>query len=157
MSRAKAGADLVYLDPPYAPPRDDNDYLKRYWFLEGLATYWDNGTAAVMKVVVCFPHLRQRLLYLHGGAGVLLDEFHAFGEVEEGAEGGEGVVAGGLGHAALDERLEEELLNIGNGDEVDGLVEVGEHMRLEVALVAVLACLVLVACNFEPLREVVRQ
>lgn len=49
VSSAKAGADLVYLDPPYAPPRDDNDYVKRYWFLEGLATYWDNGTASVMK------------------------------------------------------------------------------------------------------------
>jgi DNA adenine methylase/adenine-specific DNA-methyltransferase len=32
--------DLVYLDPPYAPPRDDNCYVKRYHFLEGLAVYW---------------------------------------------------------------------------------------------------------------------
>lgn len=32
--------DLVYLDPPYAPPRDDNDYIKRYHFLEGLSAYW---------------------------------------------------------------------------------------------------------------------
>jgi adenine-specific DNA-methyltransferase len=31
------------------PPRDDNDYVKRYWFLEGLADYWDNGTATVMR------------------------------------------------------------------------------------------------------------
>jgi DNA adenine methylase/adenine-specific DNA-methyltransferase len=30
----------VYLDPPYAPPRDDNDYIKRYHFLEGLCSYW---------------------------------------------------------------------------------------------------------------------
>ena len=36
--------DLVYLDPPYAPPRDDNDYIKRYHFLEGLATYWRGQT-----------------------------------------------------------------------------------------------------------------
>lgn len=48
VSGAKAGADLVYLDPPYAPPRDDNDYIKRYWFLEGLSNYWEDGTAAVM-------------------------------------------------------------------------------------------------------------
>ncbi len=34
------GYDLVYFDPPYAPPRDDNDYIKRYHFLEGLALYW---------------------------------------------------------------------------------------------------------------------
>lgn len=34
------GIDLVYLDPPYVPPRDDNDYIKRYHFLEGLSLYW---------------------------------------------------------------------------------------------------------------------
>ena len=31
---------VAYLDPPYAPPRDDTCYVKRYHFLEGLATYW---------------------------------------------------------------------------------------------------------------------
>lgn len=31
---------LAYLDPPYAPPKDDTCYIKRYHFLEGLATYW---------------------------------------------------------------------------------------------------------------------
>jgi adenine-specific DNA-methyltransferase len=36
--------DLVYLDPPYAPPRDDNDYIKRYHFLEGLSLYWKGQT-----------------------------------------------------------------------------------------------------------------
>lgn len=32
--------DVVYLDPPYAPPKDDNCYIKRYHFLEGLSVYW---------------------------------------------------------------------------------------------------------------------
>jgi DNA adenine methylase/adenine-specific DNA-methyltransferase len=36
--------DLVYLDPPYAPPRDDNCYIKRYHFLEGLSCYWRGQT-----------------------------------------------------------------------------------------------------------------
>lgn len=36
--------DVVYLDPPYAPPRDDNCYIKRYHFLEGLSVYWRNQT-----------------------------------------------------------------------------------------------------------------
>ncbi|WP_237704732.1 DNA adenine methylase [Nesterenkonia sp. F] len=36
--------DIVYLDPPYAPPRDDNDYIKRYHFLEGLSVYWRGVT-----------------------------------------------------------------------------------------------------------------
>ncbi|MDY7106822.1 MAG: DNA adenine methylase [Actinomycetota bacterium] len=35
-----AGYDIVYLDPPYAPPKDDNCYIKRYHFLEGLSVYW---------------------------------------------------------------------------------------------------------------------
>jgi len=33
--------DVVYLDPPYAPPSDDADYTKRYHFLEGLSDYWE--------------------------------------------------------------------------------------------------------------------
>jgi adenine-specific DNA-methyltransferase len=36
----KEGFALAYFDPPYAPPRDDTCYIKRYHFLEGLATYW---------------------------------------------------------------------------------------------------------------------
>ena len=35
-----SGTAVAYLDPPYAPPRDDTCYVKRYHFLEGLATYW---------------------------------------------------------------------------------------------------------------------
>jgi adenine-specific DNA-methyltransferase len=32
--------DLVYMDPPYVPRADDNCYMKRYHFLEGLSCYW---------------------------------------------------------------------------------------------------------------------
>jgi len=34
------GIDLVYLDPPYVPRSDDNCYMKRYHFLEGLSCHW---------------------------------------------------------------------------------------------------------------------
>ncbi|MCI0485788.1 MAG: DNA adenine methylase [Blastocatellia bacterium] len=34
-------ADLVYLDPPYVSLRSDNDYSRRYHFIEGLARYWE--------------------------------------------------------------------------------------------------------------------
>jgi adenine-specific DNA-methyltransferase len=34
------GFSVAYFDPPYAPPRDDTCYIKRYHFLEGLSTYW---------------------------------------------------------------------------------------------------------------------
>ena len=32
--------DLVYMDPPSVPRADDNCYIKRYHFLEGLASNW---------------------------------------------------------------------------------------------------------------------
>ena len=30
----------MYFDPPYVPRADDNCYMKRYHFLEGLSCYW---------------------------------------------------------------------------------------------------------------------
>ena len=35
-----ATADLVYIDPPYFTPKSDNEYVRRYHFLEGLARSW---------------------------------------------------------------------------------------------------------------------
>lgn len=32
--------DLVYFDPPYVSPHSDNDYTRRYHFMEGLTRYW---------------------------------------------------------------------------------------------------------------------
>lgn len=37
---APTDVDLVYLDPPYVPRADDNCYVKRYHFVEGLSCYW---------------------------------------------------------------------------------------------------------------------
>lgn len=34
------GYDLVYIDPPYVSPHSDNDYTRRYHFVEGYITYW---------------------------------------------------------------------------------------------------------------------
>jgi DNA adenine methylase len=33
-------ADLVYMDPPYYSPYSDNDYVRRYHFVEGIACDW---------------------------------------------------------------------------------------------------------------------
>jgi DNA adenine methylase len=33
--------DLVYIDPPYFSPHSDNEYLRRYHFIEGLVRYWE--------------------------------------------------------------------------------------------------------------------
>ena len=32
--------DLVYIDPPYYSPLSDNEYVRRYHFIEGLARDW---------------------------------------------------------------------------------------------------------------------
>lgn len=34
-------ADLVYIDPPYYSPLSDNEYVRRYHFVEGLACDWE--------------------------------------------------------------------------------------------------------------------
>jgi len=34
-------ADLIYLDPPYLTPNSDNDYSRRYHFVEGLVKNWE--------------------------------------------------------------------------------------------------------------------
>lgn len=36
----KVKADLVYIDPPYYTPKSDNEYVRRYHFVEGLARDW---------------------------------------------------------------------------------------------------------------------
>jgi len=36
--------DLVYVDPPYYTPNSDNEYVRRYHFLEGLARNWQGVT-----------------------------------------------------------------------------------------------------------------
>jgi DNA adenine methylase len=41
---AAAGVDLVYLDPPYFSPLSDNEYVRRYHFVEALANDW-NGVS----------------------------------------------------------------------------------------------------------------
>ena len=33
-------ADLVYIDPPYFSPLSDNEYVRRYHFVEGIARNW---------------------------------------------------------------------------------------------------------------------
>jgi DNA adenine methylase/adenine-specific DNA-methyltransferase len=44
-----SGVDLVYMDPPYVPRADDNCYIKRYHFLEGLASYWRDADTEILQ------------------------------------------------------------------------------------------------------------
>jgi adenine-specific DNA-methyltransferase len=47
--------DVVYLDPPYAPPTDDNCYIKRFHFLEGLSRYWEGDTLMMNTLTKKLP------------------------------------------------------------------------------------------------------
>ena len=76
----QAGYDLVYLDPPYAPARDDNCYIKRYHFLEGLSVYWTD-----MKILehTATKKLEKRYTpfsYKRTVVDALLTTFERFGE-----------------------------------------------------------------------------
>lgn len=60
----KQESDLVYMDPPYVPLADDNCYIKRYHFLEGLACYWEGKElmmgSKVRKIVKPFTPFSYR-------------------------------------------------------------------------------------------------
>lgn len=73
-----SGFDLVYLDPPYAPPRDDNDYIKRYHFLEGLSVYWRGQTIMEHTITKKIEKRWTPFAYKHsieGALGGLFDRF----------------------------------------------------------------------------------
>lgn len=42
--KLKERADLVYIDPPYYTPKSDNEYVRRYHFVEGIARDWKGVT-----------------------------------------------------------------------------------------------------------------
>lgn len=42
MKFKKTQYDLVYFDPPYLSLKSDNEYTRRYHFLEGLVSYWSH-------------------------------------------------------------------------------------------------------------------
>jgi DNA adenine methylase/adenine-specific DNA-methyltransferase len=66
LRRDTGPVDLVYMDPPYVPRADDNCYVKRYHFLEGLASYWRgpgteiDATSKVRKIAKRFTPFSYR-------------------------------------------------------------------------------------------------
>lgn len=78
MHFAKADYDLVYLDPPYFSLKSDNEYSRRYHFLEGLVSYWshvqiDYGTKTkkIARVDSAFTHRNQ----IEGAFAQLFDRY----------------------------------------------------------------------------------
>ena len=79
-----SGYDLVYLDPPYAPPTDDADYMKRYHVLQGLAVYWrdqeimqETKTKKIAKKFTPFAYKR----HIESALAGVFDQFHDAGTI----------------------------------------------------------------------------
>lgn len=72
------GQDLVYLDPPYAPPKDDNCYIKRYHFLEGLSVYWEGQTIMENTKTKKLPKRYTPFSYKHSITDALRRTFKQF-------------------------------------------------------------------------------
>ena len=75
-----AGYDLVYLDPPYAPPSDDADYIKRYHFLEGLTCYWRGQTIMEDTITKKIAKKYTPFAYKHTITAALRTTFQQFRE-----------------------------------------------------------------------------
>jgi DNA adenine methylase len=52
--------DLVYIDLPYVSPHSDNDYTRRYHFVEGLARAWRGVELQPRTATRKFARLRSR-------------------------------------------------------------------------------------------------
>ena len=56
----RANADLIYIDPPYFNPNGDNDYVRRYHFLEGLVRDWKGVEIDMNTKTHKFPSYRSQ-------------------------------------------------------------------------------------------------
>jgi len=72
------GVDLVYLDPPYVPRADDNCYIKRYHFLEGLSCYWQGLDIDYTTKVRKIPKLHTPFSYRREASDAFARLFHRF-------------------------------------------------------------------------------
>jgi adenine-specific DNA methylase len=70
--------DLVYIDPPYASPLSDNDYSRRYHFVEGLARAWAGLTilpATRTRKFARLPTRFDRPATIDGALAALFDRY----------------------------------------------------------------------------------
>lgn len=56
----KNRADLIYIDPPYYNPSGDNDYVRRYHFLEGVSKNWEGLEIDYSTKTNKFPSYRSQ-------------------------------------------------------------------------------------------------
>jgi adenine-specific DNA methylase len=122
-----AGYDVVYLDPPYAPPRDDNCYIKRYHFLEGLAVYWQGVTILERTRTRKLAKRYTPFSYKHTVTEALRDTFKRFARST--------IVLSYSSNAVPDAETIEALLRDAKGEvevrEIDHRYHFGTHAQAE--------------------------
>lgn len=59
MSIHDINPDLVYIDPPYYSPLSDNEYVRRYHFVEGLSRDWDGVEIQAHTKTKSLNHIRR--------------------------------------------------------------------------------------------------
>ncbi len=77
-SLTSTDVDLVYMDPPYVPRADDNCYMKRYHFLEGLSCYWEGMEVMENSKVKKLPKLFTPFSYRKSALGSFEMMFEKF-------------------------------------------------------------------------------
>ena len=70
--------DLVYLDPPYFTPKSDNDYTRRYHFIEGLVKNWKGLDIQEQSVVKKFASYKSPFAKRETAYEAFLDLFKAY-------------------------------------------------------------------------------
>lgn len=122
-----SGYDLVYLDPPYAPPRDDNCYIKRYHFLEGLSVYWRGQSILENTKTKKLAKRYTPFSYKRTVVGALREAFKRFG--------GSTIVLSYSSNAVPDAEVIEALLREVRGSvevlEIDHRYHFGTHAQAE--------------------------
>ncbi len=74
----KTDCGMVYLDPPYFTPNSDNDYVRRYHFVEGLVRNWvslEIQEHTLTKKFKSFPSPFSNRLQAHKAFENLIDNF----------------------------------------------------------------------------------
>ena len=74
----KSKVDLVYIDPPYYTPQSDNEYVRRYHFLEGLARDWKGVDIQENTLTKKFKSYPTPFSTLAGAADAFDTLFHTY-------------------------------------------------------------------------------
>jgi len=78
VSQVDVDADIVYVDPPYYSPLSDNDYIRRYHFVEGLARDWSGVEIQEHTKTKKFKTYGSPFSTLEGARGAFDDIFRRY-------------------------------------------------------------------------------